>query len=63
MTGRARHEASWVKERDDRCNPNNILKYVSPIDDKQSTAMNAPRRNLFEIMEPLVSRKRLDHYS
>ena len=63
MTGRARHEANWGKEQNDRCNPNNILKCVSPIDDKKSTAMNALRRNLFEIMEPLVSRKRLDDYS
>ena len=63
MTGRARHEGKWEKERDDRCNPDNVLKYLSPIDGQATTAMNALRKNLFDIMEPLVSRKRLEDYS
>ena len=41
MTGRARHEANWGKERGDRCDPQNILKYISPIDGTKGTAMNA----------------------
>ncbi|MEL6802511.1 MAG: hypothetical protein AAFO91_01860, partial [Bacteroidota bacterium] len=67
MTGRARHVSDWPKERANRCDPSNILRYVHPASGDHGDGLRVLADKLLELQMYVVEaykieRKEWDSY-
>jgi len=60
MTGRARHVSDWNKERANRCDSKNILKYVHPATKDHQEGLRVLAKKLYELQTYIVDTHKIE---